>query len=70
MERERDKHLQEYMAKKIKLYEKMMAQQDEISQLQRRPTEAVELIDAKFQGHSFHHFLSHQSLSSQIFHKL
>lgn len=74
MERERDKHVHEYRAKKIKLYEKMVAQQDEMLQLQRRSTEAVELIVAKFPGHSLNSPLSPFSvspiISSQIYHKL
>lgn len=66
MERERDKHVHEYRAKKIKLYEKMVAQQDEILQLQRRSTEAVELIVAKFPGHSLNSPLSPFSVSPII----
>lgn len=66
MERERDKHLQEYRAKKIQLYEKMVAQQDEMLQLQRRSTEAVELIVAKFPGHSLNSPMSPFSVSPII----
>lgn len=66
MERERNKHLQEYRAKKIKLYEKMVAQQDEMLQLQRRSTEAVELIVAKFPGQSLNSPMSPFSVSPII----
>lgn len=65
-ERERDKHVHEYRAKKIKLYEKMVAQQDEMLQLQRRSSEAVELIVAKFPGHSLNSPLSPFSVSPII----
>lgn len=64
--KERNKHLQEYRAKKIKLYEKMVAQQGEMLQLQRRSTEAVELIVAKFPGQSLNSPMSPFSVSPII----
>lgn len=57
MERERDKYVYEYRVKKIKFYEKMVVQQDEIFQLQRRLIEVVELIVVKFLGYFLNFFL-------------
>ncbi|XP_062615191.1 uncharacterized protein LOC134276930 [Saccostrea cucullata] len=50
MEREKEKQLQEYRSKKIKLYERMFSQQEEMLQLQRRSTLALESLVTKLSG--------------------
>lgn len=51
MEKEKERRLQEYREKKLGLLQNMMDQQNEMIQLQRRSTEAMESLVVKFPGH-------------------
>nr|XP_011420094.2 uncharacterized protein LOC105322890 [Crassostrea gigas] len=51
MEKEKERRLQEYREKKLGLIQNMMDQQNEMIQLQRRSTEALESLVVKFPGH-------------------